>query len=176
MKAGLPGAAEALAAEVDKKLPSLIRPKFYADFKRLIERERYSDVHQEVMARLVKSVFQAEAKTFEDFKIRIRLAIRRSLFDLIRRHFGPHGDGRNLRLGSPDLDDAAMTDGHVRRDASLDIAELLTRFPEQDVELIIACDFMDTTMTDIAAMTGQDRKTVSRRLRAIHEKIRDALE
>lgn len=61
---------------------------------RLLKFEELDDVLQQALARLHISLQESHPATIREFLGRAGLQLRRSMIDLARHYFGPHGDGR----------------------------------------------------------------------------------
>jgi RNA polymerase sigma factor (sigma-70 family) len=175
LKAGDPSVRKEIADELMMSLPDVVRPRFHKKFPRLRTLLQTDDVVQDVMLRLVQALFNARPETEDEFVARIWQAIPRTLTDLVRKHYGPRGDGRNARIGVPELGDAETTDHRATRDVRLDIRDLVADLPMEDAELIMARYYMDLEVQQIAAMYGVDRSTVGRRLNRITGHLADRL-
>jgi len=68
--------------------------------------EQTDDVFQNAMLRLHRSLGEARVETTRHFFNLAALQIRRELIDLGRKHFGPHGIGRNLHTDHQPSDQA----------------------------------------------------------------------
>jgi RNA polymerase sigma factor (sigma-70 family) len=166
-----PGAPAALGQALVEWLPVLVRPQFHRHFPRLRSAMQTDDVVQEVMLPLITRLLEHPPTSESHYRATVWLIIRRTLLDLIRSHFGPHGWGRNAELGAPELEQAGTTDHRTTREDQMDIFALVAQLPDDEADLIARRFFQGQEMESIAMELGVDRATVRRRIKAILLKL-----
>ncbi|QEH35661.1 hypothetical protein OJF2_42160 [Aquisphaera giovannonii] len=157
-----PAARELLLSGLSALMPDLVRPSFHRKFPRLRAFLQTDDVTQEVMCKLMGPVFETPPETEEHFRAIVWLVISHTLVNLVRKYYGPEGDGRHFEAAFAEPTDPATTDGRAVRDARLDIPEILAGLPEADAELIVAHYFLGREIQEIADSRGEHRATTSR--------------
>jgi RNA polymerase sigma-70 factor (ECF subfamily) len=134
-------------------------------------------VVQNALIRLYRALEAVRPPTLRDFYRLATTEIRRELIDLVRHHFGPHGDGRhhhsvketaepdpaNLTLESSQL--AVWTEFHRQVEA----------LPEEEREVFDLIWYQDLSHTEAGQVLGVHPRTVKRRWHAACQKLHEAV-
>ncbi len=160
-------AREMLLAHACERLLILTRRMFHGR-PGLQRWEQTDDVFQNAMVRLQKALEGTELQSARHFLNLATVQIRRELIDLGRKHFGPHGIGRNHHtdhqpgddrggrlhsLEAPPGDLATWTEFHERAE----------RLPAEEREVFDLLYYDGISQEEAAAVLGCSVRTVRRR-------------
>lgn len=160
-------ARELLLAHACDRLLILTRRMFHGR-PGLQRWEQTDDVFQNSMVRLQKALESTELHSARHFLNLATMQIRRELIDLGRKHFGPHGIGRNHHtdhqpgdeqggrlhaLQAPPGDLAEWTEFHER----------VARLPDDEREVFDLVYYDGATQEEAADLLGCSVRTVRRR-------------
>ncbi len=84
-----------LIERASARLMELTRKMIRAEFPRLKRWEETSDVFQDAVLKLYRSLEDVRPESLRGFFGLAATQVRRTLIDLARHHFGPHGDAAN---------------------------------------------------------------------------------
>lgn len=160
-------ARELLLAHACDRLLTLTRRMFHGR-PGLQRWEQTDDVFQNSMIRLQKALESTELQSARHFLNLATVQIRRELIDLGRKHFGPHGIGRNHltdhqpgdepggrlhALEAPPGDLAEWTEFHERAE----------RLPDEEREVFDLLYYDGISQDEAAELLGCSVRTVRRR-------------
>lgn len=160
-------ARELLLAHVCDRLLILTRRMFHGR-PGLQRWEQTDDVFQNSMLRLQKALESTDLQSARHFLNLATVQIRRELIDLGRKHFGPHGIGRNHHtdhqpgdeqggrlhtLEAPPADLAEWTEFHER----------VARLPDEEREVFDLLYYDGASQEEAADLLGCSVRTIRRR-------------
>lgn len=160
--------------------------RMLASFPELKRWEETDDVVQNACIRLHHSLMQVRPDSMARFIGLASTEIRRTLIDLARHHFGPHGQAANHGSNGFTLDE----EGRVNRfdppatsanePDSLEgwtrFHEAIGRLPDEEREVFELTWFSGLEQHEIVDMTGLSVRTVKRRWRAAKLALYEMLE
>ncbi len=153
-------------------------------YPRLKRWEETGDVLQNALLRLSRALEAVTPPSLRDYYRLATLQIRRELLDLVRHHFGPHGDAGKHQTGGDDLSGASAPPAYERSDVTHDPGELAAwgefhrqaaALPAEEQEVFDLLWYQGVTHVEAAAVLGVSAKTVKRRWQAACLKLHDAL-
>lgn len=171
---GRPGAFDALIIRTGDRLRSLTRRVFQNDFPRLARWEETDDVVQDVLLRLSRSIAEVKPANSQQFFGLAATQLRRSLLDLVRRHFGSEGHERHAAKHHTDGPTTRDEGGTVAKQPDRlgepkrveqwrDFYEALDRLPEKHREMFDLLFIQELTRAQTAKVLNVHERTVRRR-------------
>lgn len=143
------------------------------DFGRVRRWEDSDDVFQEAMVRLLRALEAVPITTAEQFFRLAALQIRRQLCDLVRKHFGPEGDGANLatnheesmgpRTGAAAREPAQSTHDPGKLAFWTELHQMVERLPDEALAVVDLLWYQELTQDEAAGVLGVSVPTVKRR-------------
>lgn len=182
VRLGHPGARDLLLDHACERLLVLTRRMFHGR-PGLQRWEQTDDVFQNAMVRLHRALETTEVLSVRHFLNLATMQIRRELIDLGRKHFGPHGIGRNHHtdhhgeergtaihtIESPPSDLAEWTEFHER----------VQSLPEDEREVFDLLFYEGVSQDEAASLLGCSVRTIRRRWHAarvrLHGELNDGL-
>ena len=146
--------------------------------------EQTDDVFQNAAIRLHRSLQNLRPDSVRAFMGLATLEIRRSLVDLIRHHFGPHGAARRHQsdVAGDSADDGGILKNIPDRTAQPDSLQAWAEFhdavgqvPDDEREVFQLAWYGGLEQREIAALLGISLSTVQRRLYRARHLISQAL-
>jgi RNA polymerase sigma factor (sigma-70 family) len=174
LQAGDDSAREELINCACARLERLTR-KMLRDWDRVHRWEDTSDVLQNALMRLYRSLAETRPARAVDFFRLAALNIRRELYDLARHYYGPRGEGANhitvtWKLRTDGELDAAMEQQYADGDddpenlaAWAEFHEQVGRLPEEERELFDLLWYQELSQSEAAALLAISERTVKRR-------------
>ncbi len=169
-----------LAAERLQKLTG----KMLAGYPHLRRWEDTSDVFQTAVIRLHRSLSEVQPESMQGFFGLAATQIRRTLIDMARHHFGPHGDAAHHHS-----DPGAASDGGgiIGRQAAksqqpetlqswADFHEAVEELPEAERDVFQLVWYSGLEQKEIAGLLGVSVPTVKRRLRRARVHLYESLQ
>ena len=148
--------------------------KMLRDFPRLRRWEQTDDVFQTAAIKLHQSLSQVRPESVRQFFGLAATQIRRTLIDLARRHYGPHGQAANQESA-----EAAEPQGKVDSPESLaswaEFHEQVDKLPDDQREVFQLLWYSGTTQREAAELLGISERTVLRRYCRAKLTLRDVL-
>ena len=148
-------------------------------YPRLRRWEETDDVFQEATLRLYRSLNQVSPKSTEEFFGLAALQIRRTLIDLARHHFGPHGDAGRHHSDPLILEREPSERSHGGRSGEPQSLEEWTAFheavgalPDRERDVFELIWYAGATYQDAAKMLGITRRTAIRRMNRARLRLR----
>jgi RNA polymerase sigma-70 factor (ECF subfamily) len=152
-------------------------------YPRLRRWEETSDVFQSAVIRLYRSLTEVRPATVREFYGLAATQIRRTLIDLARHHFGPHGQaGRYLSDGGPGNGGGIIANTHDSTDRPETLAswaefhESVGRLADPQREVFEIAWYGGLSQREIASLLGTSLPTVKRRLRDARRQLAVALD
>jgi len=130
--------------------------------------EQTDDVFQNAMLRLHRALGEAKVETSRHFFNLAAVQIRRELIDLGRKHFGPHGIGRNHHTDHQPPDQAGGT-LHALESEPGDLAEWtafherVQALPDEEREVFDLLYYEGVSQDEAAAILDCSVRTIRRR-------------
>jgi len=151
-------------------------------FQRVRRWEQTDDVLQRALIRLHRALAEEQPESVERFMGLAALQMRRTLIDLARHYYGPHGlaklhhtDGplnegeqQQVELQADDRQPKSLVDWLAFYEAVENLAE-----DEQQVFNLIWCDGL--TQLEAAELMGVTERTIRRRWQSARVQLHDAL-
>jgi len=174
LKAGDDSAREELINCACSRLERLTR-KMLRNWDRVHRWEETSDVLQNALMRLYRSLAETRPAQAVDFFRLAALNIRRELHDLARHYYGPQGEGANhltaaWRLRADGEVDAGMEQPYADGDdnpenlaAWAEFHEQVGRLPEEEREIFDLLWYQELSQSEAAALLAISERTVKRR-------------
>ncbi|MFM7135879.1 MAG: RNA polymerase sigma factor, partial [Planctomycetota bacterium] len=162
-----PQAREALIDHAATRLLLLTRRMFHGR-PGLQRWEQTDDVFQNAMLRLHKALATSEVESVRHFFNLATVQIRRELIDLGRKHFGPHGLGRNHHTDRQPADDRGGT-LHALEAEPLDLGtwtefhEQVALLPDDEREVVDLLYYEGVSQEEAAEVLGCSVRTIRRR-------------
>lgn len=132
-------------------------------------------VLQDAMLRLHRSLARVQPESVSQFFGLAAIQIRRTLIDLVRRHFGPEGPGGYRHVSVHEVDPAAASGGPATLDAWAEFYEALDNLAGQEREVIDLLWFEGLTQSEAAEVPGVNERTVRRRWHSARYSLYKAL-
>jgi RNA polymerase sigma-70 factor (ECF subfamily) len=147
------------------------------DHLRLRRWEETGDVLQNALIRLYRALETLRPPSLRDFYRLATLEIRRELIDLVRHHFGPHGDGGRHLSGAAPADHEAgnLTLEPGRLAVWTEFHRQVEALPEEEREVFDLVWYQGLGHTEAAAVLGVHPRTVKRRWLAACVKLHEAV-
>lgn len=167
VRRGDPQARDALIDHAAARLLLLTR-RMFRGRPGLQRWEQTDDVFQNAMLRLHKALESRELDSVRHFFNLAAVQIRRELIDLGRKHFGPHGLGRNHHTDRQPADDRGGT-LHTLQAEPLDLAEWtefherVAALPDEEREVVDLLYYEGLSQEEAAAILACSVRTVRRR-------------
>ena len=167
VRAGDPRARELLIGHASNRVLVLTR-RMFRGRPGLQRWEQTDDVFQNAMLRLHRALETTEVETVRHFFNLATIQIRRELIDLGRKHFGPHGIGRNHHTDHQPPDQAGGT-LHALESEPSDLAEWTEfheraqRMPDEEREVFDLLYYEGLSQDEAAAVLGVSVRTIRRR-------------
>ncbi len=164
------------------RLLRLTRKMFHArqDLRRW---EQTDDVFQDAMLRLHRALAEVQPQTVRHFFNLAAVMIRRTLLDLVKHHFGPHGQGANHHTdGQPADEEGGLL--HDQADAAGEPADLeqwsafhaqVEALPDEEKEVVNLIWYEALTQEEAAQVLGVSLRTVKRRWQSARCRLHEAL-
>jgi RNA polymerase sigma-70 factor (ECF subfamily) len=170
LQAGEPDARNELIRHTYTRLKLLTR-QMLREYPRLRAWEETSDVFQNVLVRLDRTLQAVKITTPRDFLRLATTQIRRELIDLTRHHFGPEGLGTNMvapggadwRNAPPEPVDKVPSPESLSRWEELHTQ--IANLEEDDRELFELLYYQGLTQNEAATLLGMSLTTFKRRWR-----------
>lgn len=143
------------------------------DYQRLRRWEETGDVVQNALIRLHRALETVRPATLRDFYRLATLEIRRELIDLVRHHFGPHGDGAHHRSGEQDPSNASLEPSRLA--AWGDFHRQVETLPEEERQVFDLVWYQGLGHTKAAQVLDVHPRTVKRRWLSACLKLHEAL-
>jgi RNA polymerase sigma-70 factor (ECF subfamily) len=178
-QAGDRSAADELLRLAGARLEKLAK-RMCRSFPNVREWAESSDVLQNSLIRLLRTLQSMRPKTTRDFFNLAAVHIRRELLDLARHfrvrawvpletHTGSHDSRTGRRRSEPVSPQAADLDVWAR------FHEAVDRLPTEEREVVGLVFYHDWTQVQIAQLFGVDERTIRRRWASAVEKLREAI-
>lgn len=167
VRRGDPRAREALIDHAANRLLLLTR-RMFRGRPGLQRWEQTDDVFQNAMLRLHKALETSPVESVRHFFNLATLQIRRELIDLGRKHFGPHGLGRNHHTDRQPADDRGGT-LHGLEAEPLDLTEWtefherVAALPDEEREVFDLLYYEGVSQEEAAAILACSVRTLRRR-------------
>jgi RNA polymerase sigma-70 factor (ECF subfamily) len=167
VRRGDPQARDALIDHAATRLLLLTR-RMFRGRPGLQRWEQTDDVFQNAMLRLQKALETREVESVRHFFNLATVQIRRELIDLGRKHFGPHGIGRNHHTDVQPADDRGGA-LHSREAEPLDLGawtefhERVASLPAEQREIVDLLYYEGVSQEEAAAILGCSVRTIRRR-------------
>lgn len=147
------------------------------DYPRLRRWEETGDVLQNALIRLFRALETIRPPTLRDFYRLATLEIRRELLDLVRHHFGPHGDGGHHQSAGPadNHDPGNLTLEPGRLAAWSEFHRQVEALPQDEREVFELIWYQGLGHTDAARVLDVHPRTVKRRWQSACLTLHDAL-
>jgi RNA polymerase sigma-70 factor (ECF subfamily) len=146
--------------------------------------EQTDDVFQNAMLRLHRALGEAHVETDRHFFNLATVQIRRELIDLGRKHFGPHGIGRNHHTDNQPGDERGGA-LHAIEAEPADLAEWtefherVQSLPDEEREVFDLLYYEDFSQEEAATILGCSVRTIRRRWNdaklRLHGELNDGL-
>lgn len=140
--------------------------KMLKSYDHLRRWEQTDDVLQNAMLRLYRAVQEVRLESKRHLLNLAATQIRRTLIDLARHHFGPHGDGHNHHSDQGEV--LALHTGPQQDFESLDwwtqFHESIESLPDDERETFELIWYAGMTQREAAEVLGVAERTVLRRL------------
>lgn len=174
LRAGDASARQALIDCACRRLEALTR-KMLGGWPRVHRWEQTDDVLQNALLRLYRALADAPPADARAFFRLAALSIRRELFDLAKRYYGPCGLGANHATAfwrSPDegespeaLDSSpdSEADDPSRLAAWAEFHAQVERLPDEDREVFDLIWHQELSQAEVASLLGVSERTVKRR-------------
>jgi RNA polymerase sigma factor (sigma-70 family) len=164
---GNPAAKEALLNHACDRLLRLTRKMFHghSGLRRWMQTD---DVFQGSLVRLHRALSQTEVRDVRHFFNLATVQIRRELLDLARKHFGPHGIGRNHHTDFKPADENGGTLHRVSEEpdnleAWEEFHERVDALPEHEREVFGLLYYEGLEQAEAAKVLGVSERTVRNR-------------
>jgi RNA polymerase sigma-70 factor (ECF subfamily) len=130
--------------------------------------EQTDDVFQNAMLRLQKALETHEVESVRHFFNLATVQIRRELIDLGRKHFGPHGIGRNHHTDLQPADDRGGALHSLEAEpfdlgAWTEFHERVASLPAEQREVVDLLYYEGVSQEEAAAILGCSVRTIRRR-------------
>ena len=178
-------AADELIARASDRLMRLTS-KMLRNYPKLRRWEETDDVFQEAVTRLHRALKDVQVDSARAFYGLAATQIRRTLIDLARHHFGPHGRHRlhhsDQAVGAADDSGGALkqASGKVDQPESLEewanFHEAVEKLPEEEREVFEMVWYGDAQQQEIAELLRVSVPTVKRRWRAARIHLHSAID
>lgn len=126
--------------------------------------EEEDDLVQEVLIRVDRAVQDAKPEHVGQFFIIVGQHVRWAAVDLIRKHFGAHGVGRNHQTGIEPANAASAREGGASGIDSVALHEAVDRLDEELRETWVLHAYAGLRQEAIADVQNVSTKTVQRRI------------
>jgi DNA-directed RNA polymerase specialized sigma24 family protein len=146
-----------------------------SQYPRLQQWEDTDDVLQDAMLRLHRALEQVQPQSVAQFFGLAATHIRRTLLDLVRRHFGPEGPGGYSHVDVGNGDWITSRGGPTTPKAWAECYEALDGLPEQEREVVDLLWFDGLTQAEAAEVLGISERTIRRRWYAARYSLYKAL-
>lgn len=143
------------------------------DYQRLRRWEETGDVVQNALIRLHRALETVRPPTLRDFYRLATLEIRRELIDLVRHHFGPHGDGAHHRSGEHDPSNASLEPSRLA--AWSDFHRQVETLPDEERQVFDLVWYQGLGHTEAAHVLDVHPRTAKRRWLSACLKLHEAL-
>jgi RNA polymerase sigma factor (sigma-70 family) len=164
---GNPAAKEALLNHACDRLLKLTRKMFHGHpgLRRWMQTD---DVFQNSLVRLHRALAQTEVRDVRHFFNLATVQIRRELLDLARKHFGPHGIGRNHHTDFQPADEAGgsvhrLADEPENLEAWEEFHQRVEALPENEREVLGLLYYEGLEQAEAAKVLGVSERTVRSR-------------
>jgi RNA polymerase sigma factor (sigma-70 family) len=164
---GNPAAKEALLNHACDRLLKLTRKMFHGHpgLRRWMQTD---DVFQNSLVRLHRALSQTEVRDVRHFFNLATVQIRRELLDLARKHFGPHGIGRNHHTDFQPADEAGgsvhrLADEPENLEAWEEFHQRVEALPENEREVLGLLYYEGLEQAKAAKVLGVSERTVRNR-------------
>jgi RNA polymerase sigma-70 factor (ECF subfamily) len=154
-------------------------------YPRLQRWEETGDVLQNALLRLCRALEAVAPPSLRDYYRLATVQIRRELLDLVRHHFGPHGDaGKHQTEDGRELSTDGRRPAYEQSDVTHEPGGLAAwgefhrqvgALPEEEQEVFDLVWYQQLTHAEAAELLGVSTKTVQRRWQAACLKLHDAL-
>jgi RNA polymerase sigma-70 factor (ECF subfamily) len=167
VRRGDPRARETLLAHASDRLLVLTR-RMFRGRAGLQRWEQTDDVFQNAMLRLHRALGETPLENARHFLNLATVQIRRELIDLGRKHFGPHGIGRNHHTDHQPGDERGGT-LHALASEPADLAEWtefhrrVEALPDNEREVFDLLYYEGITQDEAASILGCAVRTIRRR-------------
>ncbi len=185
LRAGDPAARDELLRRSGERLRKLARKMLRQDFRRLSRWEDTNDVLQNALLRLLRALETVPPDSPADFFRLAARQIRRELFDLARRHYGPEGVGANHATNAgqegPDRTPSASRDPGTETyapdhlEAWGDFHRLVEELPAEERDVFDLLWYQGQTQAEAARVLGVSVPTVKRRWLAARLSLQERL-
>lgn len=174
-----PNAENDLLVHFRDRIERLTRSMFHKE-GRLPDLHQTADIEQGAVIRLLRTLKEEQPKTPLHFMRLVATCVRRELWDLARKEYGPHGDGRLYANRPSDADAhgdlvAGVVDpnaGPATRAAS---HELVLRLPAEEREAFELIQYGGHTHQEVADRLGVSASTVKRRYYDAYERLEELI-
>lgn len=164
---GNPAAKEALLNHACDRLLRLTRKMFHGrpGLRRWMQTD---DVFQGSLVRLHRALSQTDVRDVRHFFNLATVQIRRELLDLSRKHFGPHGIGRNHHTDFQPSDETGGSIHHLsdepdNLEAWEEFHQSVEALPENEREVFGLLYYEGLEQTEAAKVLGVSERTVRNR-------------
>jgi len=147
---------------------------------RLKRWEQTDDLLQEAMLKLQRALEKVRPDSPERFFGLAALQVRRTLFDLARKHFGPRGGGKHHHTdGKPaDAEGGSFENQATQANGPKDwtkFYEAVEALPEKDRQVLDLTWTNGLTHAAAAEVLGVDERTIRRRWLSIRSRFKESL-
>lgn len=173
-------ARDELIARSCERLRRLTRTILHANFARVRAAEETDDVLQTALLRLMSALKVSPPDTVVAYFRLAALQIRRVLLDLIRHHFGPHGDAARQQPlppppgSGPGWEEAAPAAGPEGVAMWREFLDRVDALPPDELEVVDLLYFEKLTQPKAAELLGVPLITVRRRWMAARVRLSTA--
>ncbi|MBA4192156.1 MAG: hypothetical protein C0467_29625 [Planctomycetaceae bacterium] len=166
-----PNAENDLLVHFKDRIERLTRVMFHKE-GRLPDLHQTADVEQGAVIRLLRTLKEERPKSALHFMRLVATCVRRELWDLARKEYGPHGDGGRVYANRPadseqrhDLLDgrADPEPGPATRADLAEVHEMVLELPEPEREAFELIHYGGHTHQEVADRVGVSVSTVKRR-------------
>ncbi len=181
----LSGDAAARDALLDHACDRLLRltRKMFHGYPALRRWEQTDDVFQDAMLRLHRALLDVKLESVRHFFNLAAVTIRRTLLDLAKHHFGPHGQGTKHHTdGVPSDEEGGAI--HEQTDAAREPTDLegwsafhghMESLPHDEREVVNLLWYEGLTQEEAAHILGVSLRTLKRRWHSARCRLYDAL-
>lgn len=164
---GNAGARDELLHHACDRLFALTR-RMFRDRPGLRRWEQTDDVFQNAMVRLHRALSATEVRSVRHFFSLAAVQIRRELIDLGRKHFGPHGIGRNHHTDHQPSDERGGSLHRIQTEPGdveqwTDFHERVEALPSDVREVVDLLYYEGLSQEESAEVLGVSLRTVRRR-------------
>ena len=139
----------------------LLSAKMMRPYRRLQRWEHADDVFQDAMLRLHRSLSEVKPESVPQFFALAAVQIRRTLIDLARRYFGPHGQAAQRYVAVEEARTAAA-DGPTDLRQWTEFYEALDAIPSEEWAVVDLLWFEGLSQAEAALALGISQRSIRR--------------